>query len=214
MPTRQPPASGSCRRRTAALARASLALALGALPAVVLGACGSTGKGLIPAASAGPLQSDFEAVAQAAQSGEGSCSATEAAIAKTEQDYSALPATVNAGLRNTLHQGIANLSTRARALCAQPLARNTVTSSTPSTTTATTPTTSTPTDTQTATQPTTSTTTPTSPGPGGGTVAPGASEAESGQGSEPPATGVGRGGGTGAGADGAGVGESGQEGGK
>ena len=73
--------------------------------AALLVACGSSGKGLIPTANAGPLQSDFEAVAQAAQSGEGSCTATEAAIEKTESDFAALPATVDAGLRKTLSVG-------------------------------------------------------------------------------------------------------------
>lgn len=202
----------------------SLRIACAALLALAAGfaiSCGSSGKGLIPAAAAGPLQSDFEAVAQAAQSGEGSCTATEAALAKTEQDFSALPSTVNAGLRNTLHQGIANLSTRARALCAQPLAQNTITSSTPKTTTSATPTTSTPTVTQPTTPTTTPSTTTTTPGPGGGTPAPGAGEAEveDGKGGK---GGGGKGGGgqggTGPGEDGGagagGVGPGGQEAGK
>ena len=199
-----------------------LRVACAALLALVAGSvisCGSSGKGLIPAAAAGPLQSDFEAVAQAAQSGVGSCTATEAALAKTEQDFSALPSTVNAGLRNTLHQGIANLSTRARALCAQPLAQNTITSSTPKTTTSTTPTTTTPTQPATPSTTPTTTTTTTTPGPGGGTSAPGVNEPESGQGNGGKDGGHGGGqGGTGAGEDGGagagGVGPDGQEAGK
>ena len=95
--------------------------------AALLVACGGSGKGLIPTANAGPLQSDFEAVAQAAESGEGSCTATEAAIEKTESDFAALPATVDAGLRKTLNVGIANLKRRALALCAQPLPQTTST---------------------------------------------------------------------------------------
>ena len=67
-----------------ALLRLAAAFALG-IAAALLVSCGSSGKGLIPSANAGPLQSDFEAVAQAAQSGNGSCAATEAAIAKTER---------------------------------------------------------------------------------------------------------------------------------
>jgi cytoskeletal protein RodZ len=176
--------------------------------ATLLVACGSSGKGLIPAANAGPLQSDFEAVAQAAQSGEGSCTATEAAIAKTETDFAALPATVDSGLHKTLSLGIANLRRRALALCAQPLPQTTSTtktSTTPTTATSTqtTPTPTTTTHTETSPTPTTPTpTTPTATTPGGGTPAPGS-------GSEPgvsngPGGGTGIGGESGAGAPGAG----------
>ncbi len=107
--------------------------------AALLVACGGSGKGLIPAANAGPLQSDFEAVAQAAQSGEGNCTATEAAIEKTETDFADLPSTVDAGLHKTLSVGISNLRRRALALCAQPLPQTTSTTktSTPTTTTST-----------------------------------------------------------------------------
>ncbi|HYM54384.1 MAG TPA: hypothetical protein VES97_03420, partial [Solirubrobacteraceae bacterium] len=92
------------------------------LAAALLVSCGSSSGKLIPLANAGPLQGDFEAVAQAAQTGNGSCSGTEVAIIKTEQDFAALPRTVDAGLRDTLRQGIANLRSRALVLCAQPLA--------------------------------------------------------------------------------------------
>ena len=167
--------------------------------AALLVACGSSGKGLIPTANAGPLQSDFEAVAQAAESGEGSCTATEAAIEKTESDFAALPATVDAGLRKTLSVGIANLRRRALALCAQPLPQTTSTtktSTTPTTATSTqtTPTTTTTTHTETSPTPTTPTpTTPTATTPGGGTPAPG-SESE-------PGVSNGPGGGTGIGGE-------------
>jgi hypothetical protein len=168
-----------------AFLRLFLAALLGVSAAALL-ACGSSGNGLIPASAAGPLQSDFETVAQAAQSGEGSCTATEAALAKTDQDYAALPSTIDAGLRNTLRQGISNLRSRALALCAQPLAQSTVTSTTPKTTTTPPPTTTTttpPPTTTTTTPPSTATTpAPAEPGPGGGTPAPGAGESESGQG--------------------------------
>jgi hypothetical protein len=144
---------------------------LGVAAAVLL-ACGSSGKGLIPTANAGPLQSDFEAVAQAAQSGEGNCAATEAAIAKTEEDFAALPKTIDPGLHKTLSLGISNLRRRALALCAQPLPRATTTTSIPTTTTSTTSTTTTPTVTQTTPTETQTATTPSPPSPGGGTPAP------------------------------------------
>ncbi len=104
--------------------RVVLAGALG-LAAALLIACGSSGKGLIPVADSGPLQNDFEAVRQAAESGSGNCSATEAALLKTAEDFSALPASVDSGLHSTLRQGIDNLRTRALALCTQPIVKTT-----------------------------------------------------------------------------------------
>jgi hypothetical protein len=158
--------------------RPLLALLLGATAALAVLACGGSGKNLIPLADAGPLQGDFEAVAQAAQSGGGDCTATKAAIEKTEQDFAALPASVDAGLHAKLSEGISNLRERALALCTQPLTQtNTTTTSrtTPTTptrtdTTPTTPTTTPTTSTRTsATTPATPVTPPTS---GGGTAAP------------------------------------------
>jgi hypothetical protein len=170
------------------------------LAAALLVSCGASSDKLIPVADAGPLQSDFEAVAQEAEAGDGSCSATEAAIAKTEQDFDALPASVDAGLRNTLRQGIDNLRAHALALCAQPLAQPTATTTTPKTSThgTTTPTTTPTTSTTSSTTPTTTptgTTPTTTPTPGGGTPAPGAGEGTPGAGGE-------QGGGTGAGSSG------------
>jgi hypothetical protein len=136
--------------------------------AALLVACGSSGSGLIPLASSGPLQSDFEAVRQAAESGSGNCSATEAALLKTSEDFSALPATVDRNLHDTLRQGIDNLRTRALALCTQPLAKTT-TDSTPKTTTTTTTPTVTETSTKTTPPPSE---TPTTPSNGGGAEAP------------------------------------------
>jgi hypothetical protein len=187
--------SGSSSGRGNLRLRIPLAGLLGASAALLV-ACGSSGKGLIPTANAGPLQSDFEAVAQAAESGEGSCTATEAAIEKTESDFAALPATVDAGLRKTLSVGIANLRRRALALCAQPLPQTTSTTRASSTPTTSTPTTTptTTTHTETTTTPTTPTpTTPTATTPGGGTPAPG-SESE-------PGVSNGPGGGTGIGGE-------------
>ena len=173
----RPSAPGAERAPTSTLRtrllRGSMALALGALAALLI-SCSSSGKGLIPVADAGPLQSDFEAVAQAAENGDGSCAGTEAALLKTEQDFAALPNSVDAGLRKRLNEGIQSLRTHALGLCAQPLPQSTVTSTTPKTTTTTTPTTSTPTETQTTeTQTTPTTETPEPSGPGGGTPAPG-----------------------------------------
>jgi hypothetical protein len=164
--------------------------------AALLISCSSSGKGLIPLNDAGPLQSDFEAVAQAAENGDGSCTQTESALLKTDQDFAALPTSVNSGLRNTLHQGIENLRSRSLALCAQPLPRSTITSTTPKTTTSTT--TSTPTETEsTETQTTPAPETEGPSGPGGGTQAPGEThvgEAEGGVGAGGAAPGAGQGG--------------------
>lgn len=179
--------------------RVVTALALGALAAVLI-SCSSSGKGLIPVADAGPLQSDFEAVVSAAENGDGSCTSTESALLKTDQDYAALPSSIDNGLRNTLHQGIENLRTRALALCAQPLPQATVTTTTPKTTSTTT---STPTETETTTTPSTpAPETPEPSGPGGGTPAPGETrvgEAEGNPGAGEGSGGAGAGGGVGAG---------------
>jgi hypothetical protein len=166
---------GPGRKRLTALLRLACAGLLG-VAAALLVSCGSSGKGLIPTGDAGPLQSDFEAVAQAAETGDGNCTATAEAIRKTEQDFAALPASVDAGLRDTLEKGIANLRSRALSLCAQPLAQTTTTSASPPRAThtqTTTATTTTPTVTQTTGTVTTPTSTvPTTPVPGGGTPAP------------------------------------------
>jgi hypothetical protein len=159
-------------RILAAIPRLLIAGVLG-VGAALLVSCGSSGKGLIPTGNAGPLQSDFEAVARDAQNGNGRCTATEAAITKTEKDFGALPAAVDAGLRSRLREGITNLRTRALEVCGQPLPQATVTTA-PRTTTSTQTTPTTPTVTQTTTTQTAPTTsTPTATGPGGGTPAPG-----------------------------------------
>jgi hypothetical protein len=153
--------------------RSLLAVLLG-VGAAVLISCGGAGKGLIPAASAGPLRIDFETVEQTAESGDGDCTATEAALVRTEEDFNALPNSVDSELSNRLRQGISNLRKQSLELCRQPLTK---TATTPTTTTTTTPTetTSTPTE-------TTSTPTETEPeteepsGPAGGTPAPGEGE--------------------------------------
>jgi hypothetical protein len=147
----------------------------------LLVSCGSSGKGLIPAANAGPLQSDFEAVASDARAGGGSCAATEAALAQTEHDFGTLPASLDSGLRERLETGIKNLRERALEMCAQPHGQATTTSAPSTTTTSTQTQPATPTVTQTTTTQTTPATTPTtttSPGTGGGTPAPSQGEVE------------------------------------
>ncbi len=188
--------------------RLALAGLLGVAVALLI-SCGSSGAGLIPVGNAGPLQRDFEAVAQAAENGNGRCTATEAAIFKTENDFSALPSTVNRGLRNRLHEGIAKLRSNALGLCKQPLLRRPRRRPPQGPPSSTRTTSTTPTVTATTNTQTTPTTTPTTSGPGGGTPAPGSggSEAAPGTGSEPGGAGAG-------GAGGAGAGVGGQEGGK
>ena len=152
---------------------------LGAVTALLV-SCGSSGSGLIPSANAGPLQTDFEAVAKAAEAGDGSCVKTEEALGKTEEDFLALPATVDKGLHKRLEEGIKNLRKQALAMCEEPTATDTSTTSTQTKTTPETGTTSTEatTSTETTTTPTTPTNTvttpPTStpPSPGGGVEAP------------------------------------------
>jgi hypothetical protein len=162
---------------------------LGAATALLL-SCGSSGTGLIPSASAGPLQEDFEAVAKAAEAGNGSCAKTEEALGKTEEDFLALPATVDKGLHKRLEEGIANLRKQALAMCEEPTATETATTSTQTRSTPATGTTSTETtSTESATTPTTPTNTVTTPpastpppGSGGGVEAPEEGAGENGTG--------------------------------
>jgi hypothetical protein len=227
MTTHPPKPSGDSQRHRSVrvqVPRLLVAALLGLAAAALVCSCGASTKGLIPASDAGPLQSDFETVQQAAEHGDGSCSTTEAALVKTNEDLSSLPSTVDSGLRNNLRQGVANLRDRALALCAQPLVQTTATDAAPPTSTTTNPaTTSTPITTPTTTTqttPTTPATTPTTTTPGGGTPAPG----ETPGGAQGGGTGVGEGasaGGAGAGGSGAGgagaageAGPPGQEGGK
>ena len=186
-------------RRASLGVRIALAAMLG-VSAALLVACGGAGSAkLIPTADAGPLQTDFETVAQDAEAGNGECTNTEAALTKTQQDFEALPSSVDAGLRERLAEGIRNLRTRALVLCAQPLAQATVrttkTATTRSTTTQAPPATTTQTETTTtATAPTTpipTTSTPTATTPGGGTAAPGEPPTGAAGGTSPPTGGTG-----------------------
>lgn len=102
--------------------------------ALCVSACGGSSQGLIPSASAGPLRSDFEAVAATAKRGNGNCGPTRSAIAKMERHYAQLPTSVDVGLREKIGEGIENLSARALSLCEE----ETTTSTTSTTTTVTT----------------------------------------------------------------------------
>ena len=124
---------GRPRRRVRGAMRPVLALAAGVAAAIALMACGSSGKGLLSSTDAGPLKNDIEAVDLAAQEGNGNCTATDAALQRTEQDYASLPSSVDAGLRNTLGVGLKNLRKVATELCLQPLANTTTTATTPAT---------------------------------------------------------------------------------
>jgi hypothetical protein len=158
------------------LVRGALAGLLGAGAALLI-SCSGSGKGLIPPANAGPLKDDFEAIAQAAQSAQGNCASTEAAIVKAEGDLGALPASVDRGLRTRLREGLNRLRTQALERCTQTPAQSTQTTSASKPPTST-PTTSTP-STETSTTPSTpSTETSAPPVPGGGTPAPGEGEVE------------------------------------
>jgi hypothetical protein len=178
-------------QRTLLIRLTAMAL-LGAATALLV-SCGSSGAGLIPSVSAGPLREDFEAVAKAAEAGNGSCAKTEAALGKTEEDFLALPATVDRGLHKRLEEGIANLRKQALAMCEEPTATGTSTTSTQKATTTpptgTTGTETTPSTTPSATTPSTPpTTTPTTPttstpqSPGGGVEAPEEGSGEQGAG--------------------------------
>ena len=160
------------------LAKLALAALLG-VAAAVLVACGGSGNGLIPAAQAGPLQGDIEAVEKAAEEGNGNCSATEAALLRTDQHFANLPSSLDSTLRGKLKLGIENLHKVAMEACLQALPLTNTVTTPKATSTPTTPTTTEP-----KTTPTTPATEPkTTPPPthereepehgtGGGTAAP------------------------------------------
>lgn len=116
--------------------------------AALLSACGGS-SGLIPEGNAGPLRADFEKVAEAAESGNGNCGATETAIARTERDFANLPSSVDSRLRTRLSEGIEHLASQARVACKQPVGGGTTTTATESSTTSKTSSTSTSTTTTT-----------------------------------------------------------------
>jgi hypothetical protein len=147
---------------------------------LLLASCGGQTAGLIPTAKATPLERDFEEVARRAEQGNGSCAATEQALAATERDFAALRG-INRKLSARLENGIANLHTVALARCTQ---RTTTTSTTRTTSrrATTSPTTQSLTTVSTSSTVTTQPSPPasTEPSQGGGTQAPGESEGEGG----------------------------------
>ena len=159
---RSPGHGGPPRVASLLAGRAPLALAA-CWAAVAAGLVRELRQGADPRRqSAGPLQSDFEAVAQAAESGDGNCIATEAALAEDRTRTSPRCRRPSIGaLRSRLRQA-SRTSTRSRWNCAaQPLVQTTGTETSPKTTTSTDTTTTTPTVTQTTTTQTTPTTSPT-----------------------------------------------------
>jgi hypothetical protein len=177
-----PPRGPDGVRRLRVLLRLLVGGLLGAASALLV-SCSGSGKGLIPSAQAGPLKDDFALVEEAARAGHGSCAATEAALQKTESDFAALPASVDAGLRQRVREGIGKLHEDALELCAQVLTQSTTATTAPRTTTTTQTTATTPTTppATTTTQSTPSTTT-TAPNPSGGTPAKEPEEPEPGKG--------------------------------
>lgn len=150
--------------------------ALGATAAVLV-SCGGGGTGLIPAADAGPLQTDFNDVGQAVSNGD--CHGTLAALHRARHDFGALPPTVDAGLRRRLSDGLINLDHTAPHQCGQSSTSSTSPSATQTTPPPTTQSTPSTTDTTTAPPTTSSTNTssqtqpsPGSSSPSGGTPTP------------------------------------------
>jgi cell division septation protein DedD len=151
--------------------RLLLAGSLGAGCALLV-ACGS-GKSLIPSTDAGPLSSDFDAIARAVSNGD--CAATRTALAQAQHDFNALPSSVDAGLRQRISDGLNNLQSTAPTQCAQAQSQtqSTQATTTQATTTQTTTTTTPPPSTsQTTTTPPPTTTTGTGTGTTGTTTTP------------------------------------------
>jgi cytoskeletal protein RodZ len=142
--------------------RLVLAGALG-VAAALLVACGSGGANLIPVANAGPLQNDFNAIANDVANG--SCTATMNDLQRAQSDAASLPSTVDPRLRSRINQGLADLARTAPTECAKN-STSTQTTTAPTTSTQTT-------STQTTTAPpTTTTTAPTTTAPPTTTTAP------------------------------------------
>jgi len=104
-----------------------------ACAALLPAACGGSGAGLIPTADAGPLVHDFEEVAKAARSGNGSCTATTEAIENTESDFAKVSAKLASPLRARLQEGITNLRKQALEECTQATSTTSTTTTTKTT---------------------------------------------------------------------------------
>ncbi len=185
--------------------RLLLAGALGLSTALLL-ACGSANTaGLIPATNAGPLKSDFDAVASAVTNHD--CRGASSALHQVGSELRRLPRTLDAHLHQRLVQGYVNLLKVTPQQCQQttstattPPTTTTPTDTTPTQTTTppTTPTQTTPTQTTPTPVPTTPTPTTSTPPPGNGGGAP----APDGGGAKKKGDGNGAGNGGGAGAPG------------
>ncbi len=116
----------SMRRALRRFCMAALVSCAALLPA----ACGGSGAGLIPTANAGPLVHDFEEVAKAARSGNGSCTGTTEAIEKTEADFARVSAQLASPLRSKLQVGITNLRKQALEECTQAISTSSTTTTT------------------------------------------------------------------------------------
>src|SRR4029077_8578137 len=80
---------------------------------------------LIPVANSEPLQADFEEVARDAEAAHGDGGATEASVRQAEHDLAHLPASVDAGLRRRLGEGLNRLRADALEVCATPSTQTT-----------------------------------------------------------------------------------------
>lgn len=148
-----------------------LLVALLCVLAATLSACGGSGAGLIPEGNAGPLRLDFEAVASAAESGNGDCAKTESELAKTEHDFETLPSSVESRLHARLAEGIERLRSQALLACKQPSDLGATTTATTGEPTLTPPpsTTTTTTTTTTSSEENVETSSSSTPPPNGGT---------------------------------------------
>jgi len=122
------------RRRRRSTAGVGLLVLVGVVLAIGVAGCGGSTVGLIPSADASSLKQDFEAVARAAESGNGACAKTEAALQQTVTDFGALPTGLKRALHQRLQEGIDNLRERALAKCAEVTSTTTTTSTTKTTT--------------------------------------------------------------------------------
>lgn len=154
-----------------------LVFALG-IGAAGLSACGSgSSKALIPAADAGLLQDDFDAVAAAIADDD--CPRASSAVDRAQARVDSLPRSTSQRLRQRLRDGLGTLRRQAAAECVAPVETTTTeTLPTDTTTTETLPTETLPTETTpTETLPTDTTTLPTptptpTPDPGGTEIPP------------------------------------------
>ncbi len=138
--------------------RLSLGAVLG-VGAALLVACGASSSQLIPAGDAGPLQSDFAAIASSVKGGD--CATAKQDVQQAQQDLAALPGTVSPRLLTTLTTGVHTLAARAGTECKLNANATTTTTGQTSTPTSTNTNTGTNTNTNPNTSPTNTNTQPT-----------------------------------------------------